>query len=361
MANIPIDPQPFVPPGFQIQHIPGRNTVQRVVLPHRARRHEDWAIVTIHPLPDEVFFQNVREVIEEFLQGAQAEVRDVQECPFGEAYVQFARARDRDRLVRESPHAFEDIFLTFVKHNEGRNWRHTYFNRSVWLLLSGVPFDFWTTEDLTHAISKFGKLIMWERDEIRRGMILIHARVTQLIDIPKGLRWCEGEGFEEDTWSCSVEVLLDNMLGGGPADEDPMPPPNVDPHPLPEHAVNQQGFQPKNNQLVNDEDEEEGWDDDGHWAMPQQEAEVVQQEELVLNNKDHVMQANDSSLSSVISVSDGASVNNVEMELNQLAVLTLPAPDVPPLPVGLGDGLLNLINAYHEDELPIHDPQPVIH
>lgn len=160
MANIPIDPRPFVPHGFEIQHIEGRNSVQRVVLPHRARRHEDWAIVTINPLPDEVFFQNVRDVVEEFLLSVHAYVRDIQECPFGEAYVQFVRVRDRDRLVRGSPHAFGNIFLSFVKHNEGRNWRRAYFNRDVWLLLTGVPFDFWTTEYLTHAISKFGRLLL---------------------------------------------------------------------------------------------------------------------------------------------------------------------------------------------------------
>ena len=29
-----------------------------------------------------------------------------------------------------------------------------------------------------------------------------------------------------------MELLLENMLGRGPADEDPFPPPGVDPHPV---------------------------------------------------------------------------------------------------------------------------------
>jgi hypothetical protein len=33
MANVPIDPRPFVPPGFQIQHVEGRTSVHRVVVP----------------------------------------------------------------------------------------------------------------------------------------------------------------------------------------------------------------------------------------------------------------------------------------------------------------------------------------
>lgn len=67
MANIPIDPCPFVPHGFKIQHIEGHNGVARVVLPHRQQSHVDWAIATIHPLPAEAHFPNVRDVLEEFV------------------------------------------------------------------------------------------------------------------------------------------------------------------------------------------------------------------------------------------------------------------------------------------------------
>ena len=144
MVNIPIDPQPFVSQGFQIQQIEGRNGVTRVVLPPRPRRHEDWAIATIQPLPDEVHFPNVRDVLEDFLQNdpdAQVGFREIQPCPFGEAYVQFRNIRDRDRLVRDNPLAFGDVFITFTKHNEGRNWRRVKFNRVCWLLIVGVPFD----------------------------------------------------------------------------------------------------------------------------------------------------------------------------------------------------------------------------
>jgi hypothetical protein len=52
MANIPIDPVDFVPAGFQVLHVEGRTGVQRVVLPRRARRHKEWAIATISPMPE---------------------------------------------------------------------------------------------------------------------------------------------------------------------------------------------------------------------------------------------------------------------------------------------------------------------
>src|SRR4051812_20797012 len=56
MANIPIDPAPFVPQGQEILHVPGRNGICRVVLPMHARKHEDWAIISTNPRPAEVFF-----------------------------------------------------------------------------------------------------------------------------------------------------------------------------------------------------------------------------------------------------------------------------------------------------------------
>ena len=143
MANIPIDPRPFVPHGFDIQQVPGCNAVARVVLPQRPRRHKDWAIATIHPLPSDAPFPNVRDVLEEFIvEHRQLGLRDIQHCPFGEAYVRLTRVRDRDKLVLDSPHEFGDVFIMFVKHDEGRNHRRVHFNRTVWLLLTGVPFDF---------------------------------------------------------------------------------------------------------------------------------------------------------------------------------------------------------------------------
>ena len=187
----------------------------------------------------------MREVLEEFLEGdEQVGFREIQPCPFGEAYVRFTHVRDRDRLIQQGPHAFGDVFISFTKHNQGRNWRRVHFNRTCWLLFVGVPFDLCNTEDIASAISKWGKIISWEKEDALKGKILVKARVTDLGDIPKSIRWSEGELFEEESWNCSVEVLLEEMLGGGPADEDPFPPEGVDPHPVPQHANDFPGFPP---------------------------------------------------------------------------------------------------------------------
>ena len=68
------------------------------------------------------------------------------------------------------------------------------------------------------------------------GRILVKTRVINLEIIPKSLRWLEGDEFEEDGSSSSVDVLASELLGGGPADEDLIPSDNVDPQPLPEDA-----------------------------------------------------------------------------------------------------------------------------
>jgi hypothetical protein len=39
MANVPINPEPFVPNGFTIVQVEGRTAVHRVVLSRRGRKH----------------------------------------------------------------------------------------------------------------------------------------------------------------------------------------------------------------------------------------------------------------------------------------------------------------------------------
>jgi hypothetical protein len=51
MVNILIDPRQFVPRGFQIRHVPGRNAVKKVLVARRLKAPEEFAIVSITPFP----------------------------------------------------------------------------------------------------------------------------------------------------------------------------------------------------------------------------------------------------------------------------------------------------------------------
>jgi hypothetical protein len=178
-----------VPPEFQIQHIEGQTVVHRVVMPRRPRRHEEFAIATIQPMPEGlVHFANIHDVLEDFFVNvARVGIRDVQRCPFRQAYVRFVHFRDRDWLVAYSLHQFQDVHISFAKHNEGINWRRAQLNRECWILMVGPPLDNWSTEDVTAVVCKFGRLLVWENDERNKGRIIAKVRCTELQEILKSI------------------------------------------------------------------------------------------------------------------------------------------------------------------------------
>jgi hypothetical protein len=267
MVNIPIDPRPFVPHGFEIQHVEGRVGGKRVVVARKPRMHEQYAIATFNPFPEgQVHFPNVRNVLEDFLnEVAEVGFQSIQECPFGAAYVQFTNVSDRDRLIHTSPIPFGDVDVSFCKHDEGINWRAANFNRDVWVLMVGPPLDHMNTEDLNACFHDIGTLLLWERDPNKKRRVVAKVRVTDLVDIPKSIRFTEGNRPEAESWTFSVEVLQHTLLGGGPPDEDPLPDDGVDPHPLPAALVPQAApLIPAQDNNEEEEGAEDGW---GHWAM----------------------------------------------------------------------------------------------
>lgn len=106
--------------------------------------NEDLAIVVIDPLlGNPMFFGVVRAVLKDFLQlEKRVAFTDIQLMHLGQALVKFSHVYDRDTLVLESPHVFDKLNITFVKHNQGRNWRRAEFNHVCWLMLLGFPKDY---------------------------------------------------------------------------------------------------------------------------------------------------------------------------------------------------------------------------
>jgi hypothetical protein len=104
-------------------------------------------------------------------------------------------------LVAESPHIFDDIVVSFSKHNQDSNWRRKTLNRECWLLLVGPPLDNWSSEDITSVVCSFGRLIMRENDAENKGRILAKVRCDELREIPKSVRFTEGEGHDAESWT----------------------------------------------------------------------------------------------------------------------------------------------------------------
>lgn len=77
----------------------------------------------------EVPFADVSELLDEFLCGKRMGVKEISLCPLGSAYVRLEAPLDLDKLVRDSPHAFDDVSVVFQHHAEGLNWRRYHMNR----------------------------------------------------------------------------------------------------------------------------------------------------------------------------------------------------------------------------------------
>lgn len=179
----------------------------------------------------------------------------------------------------------------FQKHNEGMNWKKFNLARDCWLLLVGFPADLRCMAELNNAVSSFGKLLSWDRAKSTEAAVVIKVRIDALKDIPISLAVTGDVHFQGESWTCPVIIFQEELIGEGPAEEDPIPV-DENPHPRPpeqHHHPNQFNLflgpipqhQPDNHndnqqdQQANEVDqleEEEDWD---HWAMPPAQNENV--------------------------------------------------------------------------------------
>lgn len=143
----------------------------------------------------EVPFANIRDVVEDFCQHFQVEVKSIQRCEIGQAYVHFEFVHDCDRLIHHSPLNLGNLSFTVMKHNRCRNWRALTFNHECWLMFLGFLHDFWDQYSIENAIKSFARLISWEKDPDNLARLLIRARVTDLHKVPEFIVLTEGEGF----------------------------------------------------------------------------------------------------------------------------------------------------------------------
>ncbi|CAD6273359.1 unnamed protein product [Miscanthus lutarioriparius] len=207
MAFQRADPTTFVPEGMQHEDIPNRVfMVRAVALTRPPARDEDLAITTFNPLPaNEMQFAAVRAVLRDFLRFERPTAfLDIQPTHLGQALVRFNLAYDRDTIVAESPHVFGDVTVSFSKHNEGRNWCRAMFNHECWLLLFGLPNDYWTERHIHSVVGEFARVLLWEADDRFRCRLLVRARVT-------------------DLEKCNARFLQHHPQQQGPPVEDPVP------------------------------------------------------------------------------------------------------------------------------------------
>jgi hypothetical protein len=148
--------------------------------------YEDWGIVLVQPLPEhEVNFHFFDDIIREYLlEVRHVQIRRIQRSHLGQALVRFRFAFDRDNLVALGPQQALGFSFTVIRHNEAWNQRALYLNHECWLLLLGIPLDFWTHEHIQNAIGSFGRVLKWDLDPSNVTRLLVRARVTSLQEVP---------------------------------------------------------------------------------------------------------------------------------------------------------------------------------
>jgi hypothetical protein len=163
MAYHRADPTPFKPRGMTVLNIPNRPIMVRTMAHRRPRaRNEDLAIVTIDPIPGNVLhFPIVEEVIRECCHSKRAPVKEVQPTHLGQGFVRFQHDYDRDRMVSDSPHLYGGSYFSFVKDNQGRNWRSLTFNFECWVMMMGLLEDYWEDEFIEVVLGPFARIISW--------------------------------------------------------------------------------------------------------------------------------------------------------------------------------------------------------
>jgi hypothetical protein len=96
-----------------------------------------------------------------------------------------------------------------------------------------APLDFWNIDNIQTVLAPFVRMLMWENDRDHLTRLMVRARVTDLWDVPQFLVVTEAEGFLGGSWTVQVEIVEHEMLGGFPADEDPVPEQQVPGNPTP--------------------------------------------------------------------------------------------------------------------------------
>ncbi|XBI87326.1 hypothetical protein VPH35_025439 [Triticum aestivum] len=234
MANFPFDLTLFLPPHHQAIQVEGRPARVRVISDPALPRHEDWAIASIIPMPNQlVHFPNVQQILGEFItQVKHLGFHEICQFPFGQAYVRLRSPFDRDALVLQSPHMHGDVHIIFQRNNQCLNWRNLELNRDIWVLLAGLPFDKREMHEIAISVRSFGKLLLWDRARSTQAALMVKIRVDLMSDVPISIVVGESDDPNAESWTVLVVIIQQEPLGGGPLDEDPIP---VDgnPHPQP--------------------------------------------------------------------------------------------------------------------------------
>ena len=161
MANLNPNPLRFLRQGLVV-HAGGDFRIPRVDLtvPQRpARRHEDFYVAIVEPIPLEQDWDHHRALIANFVQDElHYEVRNSFRHLSAVGFFQMRSAMNRDALVLSPPEFYDGVHsVIFVNHDQCPNWRAANYHREGWFMFLGFPLEFIDRHHVLLAVSSFGK------------------------------------------------------------------------------------------------------------------------------------------------------------------------------------------------------------
>jgi hypothetical protein len=205
------------------------------------RRHEQYAIISLEPEPQQDQVPGILQQVSEFLEhNFHVDVVSSFPSPLGLGLFRFANPVQREELLDASPINFGQWVMSVHKHDEApRNFRTCNYIRESWIMFLAFPLDYQTQDFIQAAVAPFGRLIRWfegpnKSRVIARCLLLSPDRVPRSMVVSQGTML----GGAGRSWTVPVFILNGNFPDGFPHDEDQVP---VDGNPHPVHGEVQLG------------------------------------------------------------------------------------------------------------------------
>lgn len=237
MANFLVNPVPFLVAGLTVEHGWNRPARGRVALGGEPmREHEDYAIVTMEPMPAEANqLMPTLDLVVQFLEDNQRVHIDTHHLsPLGLGLIKVHSVVQRDQLVRNSPMNFGPSVIRVVNHDEGINSRFYSYTRLAWIMFLAFPLDFQKDVYVKAAVAPYGRVLAWYTDA-NKSRILARVLLLSPNRAPRSLIVSRGSmlGGLGRSWAGLVYILNGNFPDEFLGEEDLVP---FDSEPHPEHG-----------------------------------------------------------------------------------------------------------------------------
>jgi hypothetical protein len=174
------------------------------------RRHESWAIAQVLPRPEGAEIDEVLNQVHDHIQeNLHLEVVNFAESAVGLGLYRMRDSAVRDLLVNQPAHQLENgRTVTFVRHDEGENFRATVYTRLSWLMMLNLPMDYRNEEFLRDSVAKFGKMRGWIREDPTPARTLIRVAYGGTRDVPRSLVIREPQRYGGTVVSWTVPIYI---------------------------------------------------------------------------------------------------------------------------------------------------------